>query len=297
MLIVFLKSVVNLSGNGALSHYTAYDYILNIFMMTGVGLGVYPIVADAWSVSAELVAYLFFPLIVFLSVFCRPLTAGFVFCFAAIGIILVAQSGLGIKGALDVVDGNSLYPMLRCLSGFTIGILLFRIFQLPSLRSLMASELLCVFSIFAVVSAWVLHAPDLVLFACLVTLIFGLSLDGSVANRLFANRPVYYLGEISYSLYLIHSTFISVAVSLALIVQHRFGIYGVYPIFALIGSALSIKLAGVSARRIELPGRRWVMASVSRLAPSIATSSETYLSTSAGPAPAIPKAHEEMRGV
>ncbi len=268
MLFVLVKAVINVSGNGALNNFSTYDYVLNTLMLTGVGLNVFPVISDSWSVSAEMVAYLLFPILVFLSVFCRPVIGAAVFCVAAGVLLLVAQSGLGVRGALDVVDGSSVYPILRCLAGFTIGLLLFRISELPVLRLLMASEHLCALTIFAFIGAWVLHAPDLVLVACLTALIFGLSFNGSLANRLFGNRPVHYLGEISYSLYLIHPTFISGAVMLALIAQHRFGIYGIYPILAAMCWVLSIILAGISARWIEAPGRRFVLGSVSRLVPS-----------------------------
>jgi len=268
MSVVFLKTVLNLSGNGALSHYRAYDYILNILMMTGVGLHVYPIISDAWSVSAEMVAYLFFPVLVFFAVFCRPVVSALVFCLAVAGLILVARSGLGVQGPLDVVDGASVYPILRCLAGFTLGLLLFRISRAPAVRSLMESEFLCALAVCAVLAAWWLHTTDLVIFACMVGLVFGLSFNGSIANRLFGNKPIHYLGEISYSLYLIHPTFISVAISLTLIVQHRTGINWVYPFFAMIGCMLSIKLAEITTRWIEKPGRRLVMNAVARFAPA-----------------------------
>jgi peptidoglycan/LPS O-acetylase OafA/YrhL len=271
MTVDFLRSAINVSGNGALNHYKTYDYTLNILMMTGLGLNVYPIIADAWSVSAELAAYIFFPFLVFFAVFCRPATGLLVFCFAVAGIVLVTRFGSGFEGPLDVMNPATAYPMLRCVSDFTMGLVLFRVSLIPALRSMMASEIPCVLAIIALVASWMAHAPDLMIFAGLLPLILALSFNGAIANRLFGNRAVHYLGEISYSLYLIHPTFISATVAFARIAQDRFGIYGLYPIFAAIAWTVSIKLAGLSERWIETPGRRWVMASASRFAaPKIA---------------------------
>jgi peptidoglycan/LPS O-acetylase OafA/YrhL len=83
-----------------------------------------------------------------------------------------------------------------------------------------------------------------------------LSRDGRLAQTLFGNAPVYRLGIISYSIYLIHPLFVSFAV----LAWRRFG---QTEIAYLAGSAacfLAIwALSELSYRLIEMPGRKAIV--------------------------------------
>ncbi len=258
-LLYLLRLKINFSGDHSIDTFGWKDAIGNLFVATGWGVGVRPIVGDSWSVSAELVCYLVFPLLVGL-VFRRGAWPGFVAVLAALlGYVIIAGSGAGSKGWLDVVSFSNGYPLLRALCGFLLGMVLNRVYaayeeRLRPFSSLMAG---CGLAVLAI--SVTLLDNDALNLACIFAIVLGLAFDGRLARWLFATPVSMYLGRISYSLYLVHVIFVSAAFRLALRLAPSIGTAAAYWLAFGLYLCVAVAVATLSYEIFEVRGRRAVM--------------------------------------
>jgi peptidoglycan/LPS O-acetylase OafA/YrhL len=210
----------------------------------------------AWSISLEFFAYLVFPLL--FPVLWRAGRVGK----AGIGCLLLA-----VLVWLDYCTGdyfnqwNGPYAILRCLTEFLVGSLLYSVYQSGRFAPVLASDgaLLAV----ALLLGALLHvaAPDLGIITLFPLLILTAVRNTGYCARLLNSRPLLWLGEISYSLYLLHWFVLFLVTE---VVRRLPGIdFATLPhgaslslIVAMIG--LSLALAALSFRFIEVTGRRWL---------------------------------------
>ncbi len=111
-----------LVGAGAhrdtLASFDAHDAVGNALMLTGWGLHVYPLVSVSWAASSELGSYFLLPVLLVV-MFQRGLVVSVLASVAALaGVVIIAISGLGSAGPLDVTNGDSFLPLLRAVAGF-----------------------------------------------------------------------------------------------------------------------------------------------------------------------------------
>ena len=128
-LIYIVRLLLNFSNERALSGYGWKDALGNLVVATGWGLGIKGVIGDAWSVSAELVCYALFPVVVGLLFRRGVLGLALLFLIAVLAYAEVATSGLGAKGWLDVIAPDSFVPLIRALAGFLLGMLLYQCFS------------------------------------------------------------------------------------------------------------------------------------------------------------------------
>jgi peptidoglycan/LPS O-acetylase OafA/YrhL len=185
---------------------------------------------------------------------------GAVLCFvtavaALLAIDVVSRGGLGASGPLDVVSGDSLYPLLRAVAGFALGMVVFRFADVVD-RWSMAAQDGAVVAILAGIAAAATLESDLPNYLLLIPLVAVLSRDGRLAQLLLGNVVVYRLGVISYSAYLIHPLFVSFAVRAWRLSGQIESAY--FAASALCFAAIWL-LSELSYRFIELPGRNWIV--------------------------------------
>jgi peptidoglycan/LPS O-acetylase OafA/YrhL len=160
----------------------------------------------SWSVSAEWFAYLTF-----------PLTAGFI-AKARGHVVNVALSAVslgclwGIAGALhdeSISQWTYSHALLRVFLEFTVGCFLYNLYASALRRPGRAGARIHDWAVIACLVApcilLVLRARDVVVVAALATAIYGIGVARGWVASLFANRVMVHLGEISYSIYMVHA--------------------------------------------------------------------------------------------
>jgi peptidoglycan/LPS O-acetylase OafA/YrhL len=255
-LLYVAKIAAGLSGQDTLSMFSPSDIVGNILMMTGWGLYIHPLIGVSWAASAEMGSYLLVPLLMLVTIRRSQLVCGFAVLAALVAIYAVSISGRGSSGPLDVVNGNSFYPMLRAVAGFTLGLAMFRFAGVLDRLSMTAQDVLLAVILVAIITTVGLAAGDRLLYLLFIPLVAVLSRDGRLAQALFGNALVYRLGIISYSIYLIHPLFVSFAV-------RAWRDFGQTEAAYLLASAVCFLaiwlLSELSYRFVEMPGRKAVV--------------------------------------
>jgi peptidoglycan/LPS O-acetylase OafA/YrhL len=211
------------------------------------------VVPPSWSISTEWAAYLLFPIGVFIGLRLprRWSLLGLFVSFVVLGVIAygptwIAQSEIRHRhGPLDIASSYAIGTTLRCLASFYIGLVAYRFRDVIPARGagvffVLIIALLCV------------KGTDLLLIPAFALLIMSLSTDEGWLARLLQNRVFYWLGVISYALYLIHDLVLRIVFKAIPAAGFH------YPMLtALVASILiSLALATLSHYGYERPSRK-----------------------------------------
>lgn len=199
-LVFMLRILLNVSGEQAVP-LTPANIVANVLMVQTWGWGTQALAGNSWSVSTELVAYLLYPLVAIMA-FSR-----WVWLQAAIAVallLLVAHSGLGSRGPLDVNDANTILPVLRCLAGFSLGVIAYRVAQRDWCARWMASDRSFELTCAAIALALLIPGGDVTVVLLFPLLVIACSYNGRTSRIIMANPVSFHLGVISYSIYLWH---------------------------------------------------------------------------------------------
>jgi peptidoglycan/LPS O-acetylase OafA/YrhL len=267
ILAVFIALAALLQATGRdTSMYPWAELPLHILLVQNWGFTSHLAWNDpAWSISCEMAAYVAFPLIVAIAPWSRMRTGTLV---AVAGLLLAAicfyfaVQGGGTLGA-DVANAG----LMRCLLEFWVGNVLRLLWErwrhVPN----------------AAIGAWaamitlleggvVLGLPETAYIpACFVALILALALDDGIParlpTRLLGSRPLAYLGEISYSTYLVHFL-LFVLFKLAFVHSSALGRpqIGRVQLAAYLGIVLVASI--VLYHGLEKPAQRWMNGFIAR---------------------------------
>ena len=155
-----------------------------------------------WSISDEFMAYLLFPLLAPLIWSCRSARLA-----AAIAVLALVSLGLAARFGLGAHILDLVYPggPLRCFFEFSAGALACKAWQLDRDAVLRLGTPLTIGGVLVLVAAirYSSHLDMLAPFG-LLALVVGSGARAPAAAILFGSPAAVFLGEISYSLYLIH---------------------------------------------------------------------------------------------
>ena len=207
-----------------------------------------------WSISAEVVAYLLFPFLVRARLVAPyPWTV-----LLATGCIAFFTMIALTTGSLDVTAGPM--SILRCLAGFSLGLLAY---QHRHWTAHMRSASLTVIQLATVVAT-------LAVFACkisdpLATPLFLLLVltsweDRGGVARLLTARPLVWLGEVSYSIYLVHVPLIG-ALGFAWVRSARylpFNELTLRSLWIILVLATVLAVSAATFHYVERPARQWL---------------------------------------
>jgi len=153
----------------------------------------------AWSISIEFVAYLLFPFAL-PAIWRAPERAK-----VAIGGLLFALLfilALATKDDFNQWDGP--LTLLRCLPEFILGTLLYCAYRAAPVGLFLQSDAAAFFILVTVVLGLHFNAPDLLIIGLFGALVLTAVLNGGSFSKCANVAPLVWLGNISYSLYLIH---------------------------------------------------------------------------------------------
>jgi peptidoglycan/LPS O-acetylase OafA/YrhL len=252
--LYMVKIALGLSGD-TFAQFSVFDIIGNILMLSGWGLHIHPVIGVSWAASAEMGSYVLAPLLI-----ATIVRGNAVFAIAGVALSLAAiraieASGLGGSGPLDVTSGDSFYPLLRAIAGFALGQAIFRFSVSVRPLPMIFQDMLVALILLAIGITAVVSTDDLPIYLLFIPLVAMLSYDGRLARLLFANGPIYDVGLISYSIYLLHPLFVSFAVRAS---RYYGGTESSYLIAMLICFAVIWLLSKLCYRFVEMPGRRFI---------------------------------------
>lgn len=219
------------------------------------------IVGPGWSISTELAAYFVFPALTAVYLFSprrRAIVAGALCCLCLVAMAELPAHLIHVvryRGPMDITDGTSYAPVLRCVLEFILGLLAWRISRTSMMREMRHSWPLAIVVV-AMLGLLAVPGSDIAIILLFPILIVWLSSDRPVLARALGASIPHWLGEISYSIYLIHS--------LLLRAQHRTQLlleahHLPYPGWVCVAVLLVvvIGLAHLAYNFIEKPGRNF----------------------------------------
>lgn len=169
----------------------------------------------SWSISTEFAAYLLFPLVAgkIISGNRSWKLAAMIFGVAVL-VLVSTRTNLQLheviagqamrSGPMDVWGIGTVYPLIRCLGGFTLGMLAYSVTTaLPRVRRLHLGLLTDATAVLILLLLAVKNS-DVILVLLFVPFVLLLSMQEGITARITQNTIVYWLGTISYSVYLIH---------------------------------------------------------------------------------------------
>jgi len=211
--------------------------------------------SPSWSISAEWFAYLLFPGVA-AAALALPRRAVVPLAFAA---LLGAALLFRLCGWHLVLAWTGMPPLVRVASEFICGVLLYRGIMIDSAGlSRRQSDTLAFGALLGFCAGASFWVDDFLLVVLLALLIAGASGPGARVRAVFGRRPVVWLGDISYSIYIVHYPVL-------LVLRHGAERAG-YPAISqpeilritmfLAGIAVAIGGAAVLYYLVETPARR-----------------------------------------
>lgn len=253
-LVFMARILLNVSGNKGIDLSVA-NIVSNLLMVQSWGWGTEPIAGNSWSVSTEVAAYLLYPLIALIA-FSRW---AWLHAIGAVSLLaLVVASGRGMSGPLDVIDSDTVLTLLRCLAGFSIGVLAYRIADQRWCKGLIDRPggflAICALIGFAL---WLPGKIDLLVVCLMPALVLSCYYNGPAARAVMSNPVSFHLGLISYSIYLWHPLVRDV-VARAMTIAHGRGVTGMDGLFILAMLVATWLLCWASYALVEVRGHRLI---------------------------------------
>jgi peptidoglycan/LPS O-acetylase OafA/YrhL len=218
----------------------------------------------AWSISTEWAAYLLFPGLLAITVAPRRHVAiGFGLVSLMAIAFLSAMPAPGFPGQprmgpLDIYSSASLAPLLRCLAEFSLGLFAYRWFRSIVAKPGQGGQLVrwSVPLFLSIVVAMAIPNADVLVVALFPLLIVSLALQAGPLSRVFGSRIPVWLGQISYSLYLLHGKFVRM-IDWDAIALRSLG-RGAHPVSVALTILLACACATVVYHAVERPTRALV---------------------------------------
>ncbi len=267
LLMTLLAAAFMWGGLTARPAPSAAELGSNLLMVQTWGLAD-SIDAPAWSISTEWAAYLMFPLMVHLVLTRRALCAAASCVALAAVVILSSMSAAELNqvagghilrsGPMDITGLGTPYPLLRCLASFVMGMTATRLAVRARAGAAGNWRYAGDVTFAVVLLLWITPGTDVLLIAAFVALVVALSFERSLTARVLATPVIYWLGEISYSIYLVHVP-IENLVRRPLKAQlnlhhipHAYSLAGVVPL------VITLLVATLTFYTVEKPARRAV---------------------------------------
>lgn len=235
---------------------------INLTMLQSI-LHIPSLDTPGWSVSAEWIANLLFPLFA-LGMLCQRRSWYWISLIAVVSFVtLPFLTSLPIlidepkrAGLLDIWNYSTVCPVIRCIADFILGMVVFRLAQLKWIQRVSSFSMTAPLLLITILALMSVKQADVWIVALFPLFILVLIPNNNLISYIMSSKPIYKLGELSYSIYLIHNQmnyFI-------LVLAKQFVAIGLHEKIAhalamMIFAAFVVLLADFTYRLIEKPAR------------------------------------------
>jgi peptidoglycan/LPS O-acetylase OafA/YrhL len=167
-----------------------------------------PLNSPSWSLSTEWWMYMIFPLLV--PFFARLKRTGLILTGLAIaGLFVVLMYylvplTLPFSDAQPTINTISGVALVRCLAGFVLGMLIFRIYELSLGQTWLSKSAVFVALFAGVLVAMHLWVNDLIIVGFFPLIILAAAYNQSAVKKVLDLAPLQRLGDWSFSIYMVH---------------------------------------------------------------------------------------------
>jgi peptidoglycan/LPS O-acetylase OafA/YrhL len=228
-----------------------YDLPGNLLLLQGFGF-FRNMNGPSGTISVELGAYALFPLLVVLALHRQAVVRMVTFGVALAGLVWLAtlQPRLG----LDV--GTAWGGVVRGTTEFVLGMGAFAVWRAGAARFLDGDVAMTLLA--GGIAAFMIAGIDLGAALLFPPAVVAAARNRDVAARVMGWGVFYFLGEVSFSLYLLHDMFrIPYVVAVSTLFPARLDM-GPALLMALLGGLMIIPIATLTYYTVEVPGRRWL---------------------------------------
>lgn len=208
----------------------------------------------AWSISAEFACYLVFPLFIRYKLIERRGMAALLVVLSIIGLIFIQMQ----RRDFDVTYS---FGAIRALSSFTLGCVLYQYRPaLLKLLSFIPPSLLQLATIVGVVVCYKVNALPLLYIPLWILMIASFTYENTWLARALSWGPLVQLGEMSYSLYMVHVLILSTLILSITATPDLFKSFIALNPFLILSVILgsTCLLSLFTYNYVEKPGRAWV---------------------------------------
>jgi peptidoglycan/LPS O-acetylase OafA/YrhL len=209
LLLVLIVRYLTNWGNPPIPFEQPRDILPNVFLLQSFGVcHIYNWNIPSWSISAEWGAYILFPLLA-LWIGRRKTSA------SALLAVFVAAAYLCIMYVLPRVNPLSPstpvphnlnttfdYGYLRGIAGFVIGMLIYQLYHREGVRAVFGSDRATAVILLLVIAGLHFAINDALVVLLFAALVYNFAVNNGALHRVCNNRVLQYLGDISYSIYL-----------------------------------------------------------------------------------------------
>ncbi|WP_413732925.1 acyltransferase family protein [Sodalis sp. RH20] len=236
--------------------------IINLTMLQSL-INIPTLNTPGWSISTEWFAYLIFPLLAFFCLRSTKWAVVIISLFLLFALPYMTTINTLVDepkraGILDIWNYGTVYPIVRCLIEFSMGMIAYRATQIKSVRNLLGSNAISLVIAIGIIITMCIKQAD-ILFAFLLPLfMIAISQSYNITSKFLSIRPIYWLGELSFAIYMIHDVMIYFIVALARWLAAK-GVteHTAMLIFTLLFGFIVIGLSQIAYSYIEKPARKW----------------------------------------
>jgi peptidoglycan/LPS O-acetylase OafA/YrhL len=274
LLLVLIVRYLTNWGNPPILLEQPSDILPNVFLLQSFGVcRIYNWNIPSWSISAEWGAYLLFPFLALwigrsraaASVALTVLVLAAWYC-----IMFVLPRKNPMNPMIPVPHNLNTtfdYGYLRGIAGFTAGMLVYQLYHLPAFGRIFGKDKASVVILLLVAAGLHFAINDAVLVLLFAALVLSFAVNNGMLHRICNNRVLQYLGDISYSIYLMQ-IFLQEPFSHGIRLpgvtgngRGRFNIeFGHGLLYCVVYLLLLVALASGTYYLIERPCRKWINA-------------------------------------
>jgi peptidoglycan/LPS O-acetylase OafA/YrhL len=257
LILALVATVCTLAfGSSPLPHVPleglGFNLVANLLFLQGIGIG-RNLNGPSWSISDEVIAYLVFPLLIAM-VFHRRVQVCIAAIVVAIGVLAAMASQQPHLG-MDPTAHGLAWDVARCIAEFMLGLAIYRLHRAPGHERFLTTDVELLALALAIPLITFARLGDLFTVLLFPFLILAIARNTGRGQRILEWRPLYFLGMISYSLYLVHDPLRPLELQLVRTLHPEPLAKWAAVLFAAAGWLSVIPVAWLTYRLFERPGR------------------------------------------